>query len=627
MAGHDPAVSGAPRDPRVKPAGDGTGEVLAQPDLAALESFLANASGAEAVEIIGFELLAGGAIQENWGFDARFRGGSLAGAQQLVLRTNAATGVSGSLSRLQEFAVLRAVFGAGVTVPEPLFVCADPEIIGKPFFVMRRLAGNAIGRDIARNPALDPVLPGIAERLGRELAKIQRIRPPRPDLAFLPDCGPQRQIATCRAYLDAYPMPRPVLEWGLRWLETHAPPAAAPVLCHRDFRTGNYMLDSGPDDVRLTAILDWEFAGWGDPDEDIGWFCCKGWRHGRLDREAGGIADRAAFYRGYEAESGRHIDPARVFYWEVLANVRWAVIALQQSDRFRLGGARDLDLAITGRRATECELELLVLLDGEPPSATAPAALPPSSSRKRGSSGAEMIPERAEMDSRFRGNDGYGGAAVPNRLEGGWRDLPAGLALLNLAREVLLEDLLPLLPPELHIKTRLVATCMAVAARQVAAGVAPATEIFDALGTLYGPLSRIAGEGGARRASNGRACPGLDPGVRAAVQIGTGGGFPPHPDPLPPAVGEGASIAPLEAEERPGQPRAEGDGQAESPGAQPKGTEVGPLRQLALDLRNGAFENSRSQEAAACAILWRLTIAKLRESNPGLLAAHGLAGS
>ena len=69
------------------------------------------------------------------------------------------------------------------------------------------------------------------------------------------------------------------------------------MLCHRDFRTGNYMLDIGSRGATLTGILDWEFAGWGDPDEDIGWFCCKGWRFSRLDREAGGIAARAPFYQ------------------------------------------------------------------------------------------------------------------------------------------------------------------------------------------------------------------------------------------------------------------------------------------------------------------------------------------
>jgi aminoglycoside phosphotransferase (APT) family kinase protein len=329
---------------------------------AALASFLAAASGASAVEIIGLAPLRGGAIQENWAIDAHFSGGSLAGDQQLVLRMAAPTGVAASLDRLQEFEVLKAAFTAGVTVPQPLFASSDPAIFGKPFFIMRRVGGTAAAHRITRDAALEPAFPQIAERLGRELARIHTIHPPNSDLAFLPayeEVGPAPQIAGFRAYLDNHPTPRPVLEWATRWLETHLPSPSGPVLCHHDFRTGNYMLDG----TTLTGILDWEFAGWGDPHEDIGWFCSKGWRFARLDREAGGISDRAPFYHAYESESGRSIDPLRVFFWEVLASVRWAIIALQQSDRYILAGERSLDLALTGRRATECELELLMLLD------------------------------------------------------------------------------------------------------------------------------------------------------------------------------------------------------------------------------------------------------------------------
>ncbi|HEX5318186.1 MAG TPA: phosphotransferase family protein [Stellaceae bacterium] len=316
-----------------------------------LARFLAEASGARTVEIGEMALLEGGAIQQNWGFDASFDGAP----QRLVLRTDSPTGVPASLSRPQEFEVLRAVFAAGVAVPEPLYVCPDPAAIGRPFFVMRRLPGHAIGRVITRDPALDPILPDLAARLGTEIARMQRVR----GLDFLPpDRGPEGQIAAFRAYLDTR-QPRPVLEWGLRWLETHLPDPLPPVLCHRDFRTGNYLVDG----TELSGILDWEFAGWGDPDEDLAWFCCKGWRFARLDREAGGIADREHLYRGYEAESGRRIDPERLRFWEIVANIRWAVVALQQSDRYILGGEQSLARAITGRRATECEFELLWLLD------------------------------------------------------------------------------------------------------------------------------------------------------------------------------------------------------------------------------------------------------------------------
>jgi aminoglycoside phosphotransferase (APT) family kinase protein len=337
---------------------------------AGLARFLAAAGRAHAVEITGLAPLRGGAIQENWAVDAHFTGGVLVGDQRLVLRTAAPTGVPASLDRLQEFAVLKAAFEAGVTVPEPLFASDDPLIFGKPFFIMRRVQGTAAAHRITRDPALDPALPTIAERLGRELARIHSIQPPRDDLSFLAPCGevgPPHQIRAFRAYLDSHAAPRPVLEWGIRWLETHIPPPTAPVLCHHDFRTGNYMLDG----TELTGILDWEFSGWGDPHEDIGWFCSKGWRFARLDREAGGIADRDPFYRGYESEAGGPLDPQRVFFWEALASVRWAIIALQQSDRYMIAGERNLDLALTGRRATECELEILMLLDpdGAPRSA------------------------------------------------------------------------------------------------------------------------------------------------------------------------------------------------------------------------------------------------------------------
>jgi len=341
----------------------GTGSRRSEPgDRAALARFLATASGAHVVEITRFAPLRGGAIQENWALDARFSGSALSGEQRLVLRTAAPTGVTASLGRIEEFAVLKAAFAAGVTVPAPLWATDDPQIMGKPFFVMSRIDGTAAAHRITRDRALDPALPAIAERLGCELARIHTIRPPRADLAFLAPyekVGPAQQIATFRAYLDRHPAPRPVLEWGIRWLETHVPPPTDPVLCHRDFRTGNYMLNGAV----LTGILDWEFAGWGDPHEDIGWFCSKGWRFARLDREAGGIAERSPFYRGYESEAGRSVDPQRVFFWEVLASVRWAVIALQQSDRYMIAGERNLDLALTGRRATECELEILMLLD------------------------------------------------------------------------------------------------------------------------------------------------------------------------------------------------------------------------------------------------------------------------
>src|SRR3954454_13628641 len=127
-----------------------------------LARFLSQASGARQVGISKPELLAGGAIQENWGFEAEFADGVCAGRHFLVLRTDAATGIASGLGRIEEFAVQRAAFASGVTVAEPLWACADPDVIGKPFFVMRRVAGTAQGRQITADPGLEPCLPAVA---------------------------------------------------------------------------------------------------------------------------------------------------------------------------------------------------------------------------------------------------------------------------------------------------------------------------------------------------------------------------------------------------------------------------------------------------------------------------------
>jgi hypothetical protein len=66
------------------------------------------------------------------------------------------------------------------------------------------------------------------------------------------------------------------------------------------------------------------------------------------------------------------------------------------------------------------------------------------------------------------------------------RDLPTGPTLLALARDVLLHELMPLLPSEAHLEARLVANSMAIAEREGLADEARAQEILCELEKLYG---------------------------------------------------------------------------------------------------------------------------------------------
>ena len=325
-----------------------------------LEHFISRASDSNRIRVTDLCPLKGGAIQENWLVDAELEGGKAPGRHALVLRASPPRAVRDSHTRAEEFAILKAAWQAGVSVPEPLWLCTDESVIGREFLIMRRVEGVAAGHVLVRDDKYTDVRGLLLERLGEELARIHNIRPPRNELAFLETPKPSpalHALAVYRDYLDGLSTSHPVLELGIRWLGRRAPPPGDLVLCHRDFRTGNYMVD----DSGLTGILDWEFASWGDPMEDIGWFCAKCWRFGATGNEAGGIGPRESFYRSYEKASGRRIDPVVILYWEVMANVRWSIIAQQQGGRHLSGEVPSLELALTPRIVPEMELEILNL--------------------------------------------------------------------------------------------------------------------------------------------------------------------------------------------------------------------------------------------------------------------------
>lgn len=326
-----------------------------------LPALIQTRTGARAVRILQTARLSGGAIQDNFAVDVEIDGGSMPGHHELVLRTDAPTVVATSLSRLQEYAVLQVACAAGVTAPEPFLSSADWDS-SKQFFLMRRVAGKAEGVRIVKQWGGTETGSALAERLGAELAKLHCITPPHPALEFLvqPTSNPARErVNLYRNYLDELDTPRLAVEYALDWLWRNAPDDYDLVLCHSDFRSGNYMVDQG----QLTGILDWEFASWSDPLEDLGWFCARSWRFGGWQWEAGGLAGREVFYRGYEQAGGRKIDRDRVFYWEVMAAVRWAVIALQQAERHLSGGQQSIELALTGRMVPEMEFDMLRLID------------------------------------------------------------------------------------------------------------------------------------------------------------------------------------------------------------------------------------------------------------------------
>jgi hypothetical protein len=78
------------------------------------------------------------------------------------------------------------------------------------------------------------------------------------------------------------------------------------------------------------------------------------------DREAGGVGPRTISSPDTSrSRAARELRGDR--YWQVLAHVRWAIIAIQQAERHRSGAEASLELALTAHIVPELEWEILAL--------------------------------------------------------------------------------------------------------------------------------------------------------------------------------------------------------------------------------------------------------------------------
>ncbi|TGK64671.1 phosphotransferase family protein [Leptospira wolffii] len=322
------------------------------------------------VEISNMISLTGGACQENFSADIKVSDGPEKGLYQTVYRTDKGAALLASLSRIDEFKVCRMAFEAGVKTPEPFWLESSDRVTGNPFYFMKRIQGKATGRFVVKDPSLNKVRKQLTQELAENLAKIHSVTPEKckdESLKKVLDLGQDARTQTValgsvvalRKQLESMDGAYPAMEMILNWLEANALESDATVLIHGDFRTGNFMVNS----EGLQGIVDWEFAHWGDRHEDLTWLCMRDWRFGKLNKEAGGFADRSEFYGAYEKASGVKLDPRKILYWEVMGNLRWAIGCIGQAERHLSGKDKGIELASIGRRACEMEYEAMRLIE------------------------------------------------------------------------------------------------------------------------------------------------------------------------------------------------------------------------------------------------------------------------
>lgn len=337
-----------------------------------LEAFLRAATGSDA-RVTSATRLAGGASRDSWAVDVEMGAPEGPSTLELVLRRDLGGKIRpDALERVEEFAVLEAAHDAGVMAPRPFWVCADPSYLERPFFLMQRVEGEAVGRRLVRDDAFAAAREVLPRQMGEQLARIHSVDYRAAGLGFLeaPPAGVSPAVhvlGQLTERLDEIAEPHPALELGITYLAQDPPPCDQICLVHGDFRVGN--LQVGPEGLR--AVIDWEFAHLGDPSEDVAWPCLRDWRFGNDSAHVGGMGDRAEYYAAYSEVSGREVDPAAVAWWEMEGNLAWAIGCLQQARRHTSGEEPSVELASLGRRACEMELELLDLIGRAEAQATA----------------------------------------------------------------------------------------------------------------------------------------------------------------------------------------------------------------------------------------------------------------
>lgn len=317
---------------------------------AAVKEYISGASG-----IVDLHRLSAGASQETWSFDALI-GGSV---EPLILRRppgGKPESRSAAIGQETEAKLIQIAYEHGVKAPRVSFVLTPEDGIGVGF-VMARIEGETLAPHILRDELFAEIRPQLAGQCGEILASIHAI--PLADVSFLPERTPVGEWEGVRTTYERYfESPSPVFEYALRWVKERINDDGARSFVHGDFRNGNLIF--GPEGVR--AVLDWEVSHIGEPMEDLAWICVNSWRFGRIDKPVGGFGEREQLFEGYEKAGGVKVDPERVRFWEVFGSLRWGVSCRGMAFTHLTGHDRSVERAAIGRRSSECEADLMILL-------------------------------------------------------------------------------------------------------------------------------------------------------------------------------------------------------------------------------------------------------------------------
>ena len=251
----------------------------------------------------------------------------------------------------REWVVLSALNRHFPYVPEPIAFCGDESVLGAPFFLMRRIRGVILHRDVPPELNLSPDgMRSLCQRVvavHRELHELDYRKLGMDSLGH-PEGYVERQISGwSRRFRDARTKDVPDFEDVMKWLAENQPKEQGAAIIHNDYRFDNLVLD--PDDPQqIVGVLDWEMATIGDPLMDLGASLAYWVEAGDppemeairlIPTTYPGALTRQEVVKGYLANSGMEVEDFTVYF--VYGLFRLAGIAQQIYYRFRQGQTKD----------------------------------------------------------------------------------------------------------------------------------------------------------------------------------------------------------------------------------------------------------------------------------------------
>jgi aminoglycoside phosphotransferase (APT) family kinase protein len=177
----------------------------------------------------------------------------------------------------REYRVLSKLHAVYPRAPEPIAFCEDESVLGAKFYVMRRLQGVILRKDLPKGMDFNSDrLRALHQSLVDTLVELHAVDYTKAGLADLgkPQGYVERQVTGwSKRYIDSKTDDIESVDKVAAWLAAHLPKQSDSALIHNDYKLDNVVLDP-TDPTRIIGVLDWEMSTIGDPLMDLGTSLC-----------------------------------------------------------------------------------------------------------------------------------------------------------------------------------------------------------------------------------------------------------------------------------------------------------------------------------------------------------------